>query len=97
MGLFQVNEAKLIAATRQFVLIPMKPPLCSKMIAPRDSGMISPPFRGGLQAGIVVNSLRRRVKRYAAGFGEDYRRSTRRDGRCGRGDPGWHRHRSGLQ
>jgi len=26
-----------------FMLIPMKPPLCSEMIAPRDSGMISPP------------------------------------------------------
>ncbi|MBB2842573.1 UNVERIFIED_ORG: hypothetical protein GGE64_006370 [Rhizobium etli] len=25
------------------VPIPMKPPLCSEMIAPRDSGMISPP------------------------------------------------------
>jgi hypothetical protein len=24
--------------------IPMKPPLCSEMIAPSDSGMISPPF-----------------------------------------------------
>ncbi len=40
--------------------IPMKPPLCSEMIAPLDPGMISP-LLGGLQAIIVVSSFRRSV------------------------------------
>jgi hypothetical protein len=35
-----VNEWRTPAFT---LPIPMKPPLCSEMIAPPDSGMISPP------------------------------------------------------
>lgn len=50
----------------------------------------------GLQAIIVVSSFRRGVKLFAVGFGADCRRSIRHGGHCGRGDPRWHRRKSGL-
>jgi hypothetical protein len=54
--------------------IPMKPPLCSEMITPPVSGMISPPFRWGLQAMIVVSSLVQGVKLFGIDFAASFRR-----------------------
>ncbi|AYG61150.1 hypothetical protein CCGE525_21785 [Rhizobium jaguaris] len=38
-----LKQEYVMKAFKQYLPIPMKPPLCSEMIAPLDSGMISPP------------------------------------------------------
>jgi GMC oxidoreductase len=79
------------------VPIPTKPPLCSDMIAPPDSEMISPPGARVLLALIVVISYASGVKLFAASFAAGFRPSDRCDERCERGDPGWRRHKSDFR
>lgn len=43
VGASMLGQREFLVTTALCLLIPMKPPLCSEMIAPRDSGMISPP------------------------------------------------------
>ena len=55
--LFSDSQNVLSKISNWKVPIPMKPPPCSEMIAPPDSGTISPPVSRGLQAVIVVSSF----------------------------------------
>ena len=76
--------------------IPTKPPPRSEMIAPAYSEMMSPLGVGGLPALILVVSFVAAVKRsvqFSAAACCRLRGS--RSGRCGQGDRGWRRRRSG--
>src|SRR5271169_6090760 len=100
-----------IYAWKKQVPIPMKPPVCNGMIAPRDSWMMPPPCNEMITPdparGAALVGLRKffsptgfRVKPFwivYLGCGAGSRRSTRCDAHCGRGGPGWRRRKWGRQ
>ena len=89
------------------VPIPMNPPVCNGMIAPRDSWMMPPPCNEMIPPGAPRLLALEVLSPYGGSVkpswtacrerGGGSRRSTRCDERCGGGGPGWRPRRWGPQ
>ncbi len=87
--------------------IPMNPPVCNGMIAPRDSWMMPPPCNEMIPPGAPRLLALEVLSPYGGSVkpswtacrerGGGSRRSTRCDERCGGGGPGWRPRRWGPQ